>query len=126
MMPVPTALLFRPDGDAAVGDAAVSPPRDEKWTDASKLTFPLQMVIMIIGVVVSSYMAAWSAQSSQRDAMAAQREAIVALASDIRDIRTQLDGQKENLDLKLANLRLEVQNSELRKALLDELKANTQ
>ena len=110
MMPVPTALSFRREGDAAVGDAALSPPRDEKTTDASKLTFPLQMVLMIIGVVVSSYMAAWSAQSSQREAMA-------ALASDIRDIRTQLDGQKENLDLKLANLRLEVQNSELRKAL---------
>ena len=118
MMPVPTALSFRPDGDTAIGET-VSPPHTEKTTDAAKLTFPLQMVLMIIGVVVSSYMAAWSAQSSQREAMA-------ALASDIRDIRTQLDGQKENLDLKLANIKLEVQNSELRKALLDELKANTQ
>ena len=94
---------------------AMTPTRNE--TSAATLTFPIQMVITIIVVVVSSYVAAWSAQS-------AQREAIANLASDIRVIRVQLDGQKENIDLKMSNIKLEVQNSELRKALLDELKAN--
>src|SRR3990167_8364135 len=122
MMPVPTALSFRREGDAAVGDAALSPPRDETSTDISRVSMSLPMVAMIVGTAIGT---ALTMSGAQYIAQASQRSAMAQLASDIRDIRTQLEGQKENLDLKFANIKLEVQNSELRKALLAELKANT-
>ena len=121
-MPVPTALSFRREGDAAVGDAALSPPRDDTSTDISRVSMSLPMVAMIVGTAIGT---ALTMSGAQYIAQASQRSAMAQLASDIRDIRTQLEGQKENLDLKFANIKLEVQNSELRKALLAELKANT-
>jgi hypothetical protein len=84
------------------------------------------MVIAIIGSTVASTAtistAFWVMQSGQR-------QAISEVQSDIRYIQTLIAGLKDlraadqvNLDLRLENARLENEKSELRKALLAELK----
>lgn len=92
--------------------------------DAEKLRFNLPMVLYIVGTALAVSGAQYVTQAGQRDAQA-------LIQSDIRDIRTQMASQaemrakdKENLDLKLSNMKLEVEKSELRKALLEELKNN--
>ncbi len=58
----------------------LSPGRDEpqrRSTDAAKLTFPLQLVIVIIGGIVATTGAFWVSTSAMR--------------SDLRDIKTTMD-----------------------------------
>lgn len=63
-------------------------PTKEHSQDAGKMSFGVQMVFTIVGVVVSAYGASWQAQATQREAMA-------ELRSDVRDIRTTMQHQKE-------------------------------
>ena len=121
MMPVPTALSFRREGDAAVGDAALSPPRDDTSTDISRVSMSLPMVAMIVGTAIGT---ALTMSGAQYIAQASQRSAMAQLTSDIRDISTRLDAQKELFELKLQNNVLEMEKSELRKALLDRMNPN--
>ncbi len=55
--------------------------REEKTTDASKLSFPIQMVIMIVGAFLSAFGAMQLSTSTMK--------------SDIRDMRTRLEMQSE-------------------------------
>lgn len=59
----------------------VTPPRDEsrRGADASKLTFPLQLVILIVGGIFATTGAFWVSTSVMR--------------SDVRDILTRMDMQ---------------------------------
>lgn len=115
-LPVPTAGSFRRVSDTAIEDT-VSPPRDERTTDVTKVSMTLPMVAAIVVTALTVSGAQYLAQSGQRAAQA-------QMASDIRDIRTRLDAQKENIDLKFENLRLEMNNGELRKALLERMNPN--
>lgn len=63
-------------------------PTKESSQDVNRLSFGLQMVLTIVGVVLAAYAASWQAQAAQRDAMA-------ELRSDVRDIRTTMQSQKE-------------------------------
>jgi hypothetical protein len=57
-------------------DGEVTPARDEhrRSTDASKLTFPLQLVLVIIGGIVATTGAFWVATSQLRTDMAVVRQ----------------------------------------------------
>lgn len=105
-------------------DTAVSPPA--KSVDASRLTMPVVIVLAIVGSSITSTAAIstafWVMQSGQRQSLS-------EVQSDIRNIKTVMDGWKDlraadqvNLDLRIRNERLEMEKSELRKALLAELK----
>ena len=106
-MPVPTALLFRRDADTAVGDEAVSPPAR---TDVNRITFTMPTVVAVVVATVTIVGAQYLSYNS--------------LSSDMRNLQTQIEAQKENIDLKLRLMQSEMKQSELRKALLEELKAN--
>lgn len=113
---------FRRVTDTAIEDT-VSPPRDatnaSKPIDASRLSFSMQMLIMVVGVVSAAYGAAWQAQSGLRDSMA-------VLQSDMRDIRTQMAYQAKlaEKDQQIWQERFEAmkaqdeKDAELRKVLL--------
>lgn len=88
----------------------MSPPRDDRATNVNRITFTAPTVAAIVAAVVGIVGAQYLAQSGMR--------------SDIRDIKTQIEAQKENIDLKLQLMKAEIEKAELRKALLDELKAN--
>ena len=70
-------------------DGQVSAVRTEdlnrRSTDASKLTFPLQLVLLIGGAIIATTGAYWLANFQVRSEMAATR-------SDMRDLKTTLDG----------------------------------
>lgn len=62
----------------------VTPPREDqarRSTDASRLTFPLQLVIVIVGGIIATTGAFWVATS--------------AIRSDVRDILTRMSMQAE-------------------------------
>ena len=89
-MPVPTALSFRPVGDVAVEDT-LSPPRSDVIpTDASKLSFPLQLVIMIVSGALVLYVA------------------LSGLRSDVRDISTRMDAREKLLDERSSQMKDDV------------------
>ena len=105
-------------------DTAVSP--TAKSVDATKLTMPVVIVLAIVASSITSTAAIsttfWVMQSGQRQSLS-------EVQSDIRNIKTVMDGWKDlraadqvNLDLRLKNERLENEKSELRKALLADLK----
>lgn len=111
-----TAIVY--DGDAHFGregrspHGVVTPTRDDqnrRSTDASKLTFPLQMVIVIVGGILATVGAFWVATSSLR--------------SDVRDIltRMELQTQTESERLKLQDERI----SDFRNALEEEKRQRT-
>lgn len=58
---------------------------DRRTTDASRLTFPIQMVLLIGASVASATGAVWTMNMTQRAAM-------LSMASDVRDIKTTMDG----------------------------------
>jgi len=57
---------------------------ERRSTDASKLSFPLQLVILIVGTVLAGYASNYAGQSSIRSDQAQIR-------SDVRDILTRLE-----------------------------------
>lgn len=74
---------LHPGVEGLWSDDEVTPPRNEqsrRATDVSRLTFPLQLVIVIVAGVVSVYGATWAANWKQ--------------ASDIRDMHTMMEMQE--------------------------------
>lgn len=53
----------------------------ERSTDASRLTFPLQLVIVIVTATLTASGVVWAERSGQQE-----------LRSDVRDIKTAMDG----------------------------------
>ena len=86
-LPVPTAPLFRRVTDTAVEDT-VSPPREARSTDASKLTFPVQMMIAAILMTATIIGAVYGLTGGIRESQA-------QMQSDIRDMRTRMELQAE-------------------------------
>lgn len=80
MMPAPTALFFRPGGDAAIGDA-VSPPRDEPATNINRLSFQVPTVAAIVVAAVTVAGSQYLFQSGIR--------------SDLRDMQTRMSLQAD-------------------------------
>jgi len=56
-----------------------------RFTDATRLTFPIQMVLVIAASAASATASVWAMNMNQRAAM-------LAMASDVRDIKTTMDG----------------------------------
>ena len=92
------------DGDAHLGregfwaHGEVTPPREEphrRLTDASRLTFPLQLVVVIIGGIVGTTGAFWISTSQIR--------------SDVRDMATrqQDEARVRDIERKLSDERYE-------------------
>jgi hypothetical protein len=104
-MPVPTAIPFRRDAETAIEDA-LSPPREGRATDASKLSFPLPLTISAVVFAVSIAAGVWK------------------IASDVRDIGTRFEGQAESMKIQrdLDKERLE-RSAEKSQANIDSLKS---
>ena len=64
---------------------------ERRTTDASKLSFPLQLVVLIVGSVVAGLTAQYAGQSSSREAQGKIREDQAQIRSDVRDILTRMD-----------------------------------
>jgi hypothetical protein len=58
---------------------------DRRSTDASKLTFPIQLLILIVSSAVAASGAVWAQNAYQRSEM-------LGLRSDVRDIKTTMEG----------------------------------
>jgi hypothetical protein len=104
---VTTTALFRRDLGTAIEDD-VSPPREIRSTDVSRLRAQAGTIVAIVVAAISIVLYTERSNSELR--------------SDIRVILNRLDSQKENIDLRLQIMRLEFEKGELRKALLAELK----
>lgn len=107
MMPAPTAGSFRSVTDWAIEDDALSPPRDVRSTDVSRLRAQAGTIVAIVVAAIGIVL--YTERSNAE------------LRSDVRVILTRLDSQKENMDLKLDVMRLEMEKGELRKALLERM-----
>jgi len=70
-------------------DDKVTPDRDSsrRSTDASRLTFPLQLVVIIVSSVMAASGAVWAQNVYQRQEM-------LGLRSDVRDIKTTMEALK--------------------------------
>lgn len=64
---------------------------ERRSTDASKLSFPLQLVILIVGTVGAAYATSYAGQSSNREAQVRIRDDQAQIRSDVRDILTRMD-----------------------------------
>jgi hypothetical protein len=104
-LPEPTTLIFRREGGAAIEDT-VSPPREGRATDASRLSFPLPLTISAVVFAVSIAAGVWK------------------IASDVRDIGTRFEGQAEAMRIQrdLDKERLE-RSAEKAQANIDSLKS---
>jgi hypothetical protein len=111
------AILDAPslDGNLHLGDEGfwahgeVTPPRDDQQrraTDASKLTFPLQLVVVIVAGIVGTTGAFWVATSQLR--------ADIAVIRQSQTDQVKIDEMKAKLDE--ANRQLLVQTIESVKA----------
>ncbi len=85
---------------------------DRKNTDASRLSFPLQLVVVIVSAVVAGLGANYASQSSVRQDQSAIR-------SDVRDIITRLElgrdvskAQREAQDQQLAALKSSIEQGQ--------------
>lgn len=102
-----TTALFRRDMGTAIEDD-VSPPREVRSTDVSRLRAQASVIVAIVVAAVS--LALYIERNNAE------------IRSDMRVILNRLDSQQQNIDLKLQIIRLEFEKGELRKALLAELK----
>ena len=96
----------------------VSPPREGRSTDVTKLNVPLPIVVALVGSIVtgvgSAAVAGWAFSAGIRESQA-------EMQSDIRDIRTSMAYEKELaqkddqlLDERFARLSAEIQAAGLR------------
>lgn len=74
-----TTAVFRRDVDTAIEDA-VSPPREGRSTDVSRLSFPIQMVIAIVASALTVGGGIWATNAGLR--------------SDVRDILTRMESEQ--------------------------------
>lgn len=79
--------VFRRKGGPALEDDTVTPPREARSTDASKLSFPLQLVIGIVSGALMLYVA------------------LSGLRSDVRDISTRMEAREKLQDERSATIR---------------------
>jgi hypothetical protein len=86
MTSVPTAIPFRSDVALAI-EEPVTPPREARSTDASRLTFPTQMmigcIVMTAAIIGSVYGLTGGIRESQ-----------LRTESDMRDLRTRMEYQQ--------------------------------
>lgn len=99
---------------------ATMSPRETRATDVSRLNFPLQFVIMVVGAALAAYGAVWQANTDSRQTMA-------ELRGEIRLISTQLEYQGKLWDERFAAMKDKAAvEAQLREALLKQYeKANT-
>jgi hypothetical protein len=64
---------------------------ERRSTDASKLSFPLQLVILIVSCVIAGVTAQYAGQSAARESQGKIREDQAQIRSDVRDILTRMD-----------------------------------
>lgn len=83
-MPVPTVERYRRVMDTAL--EGVLTPREGRITDASKLTFPVQMVIGAIIMTVSIIASVYGMTNGIRESQ-------LKTESDLRDLRTRMEMQ---------------------------------
>jgi hypothetical protein len=76
----------------------MTPSREVRYTDAMKLSFPLQMVLVIVAACISAAGSVWAVN-------AATRADNAAIHSDIRDIKTSMDGQIRLQDERASTLK---------------------
>lgn len=107
-MPASTALSFRQVQDSAIEEDAVSPPREVRSTDVSRLRAQAGTIVTIVvaAITIVLYM----------------ERRYSELETAVNGVSQRLDSHKENIDLKLQIIKLEFEKGELRKALLEELK----
>ena len=83
--------------DVLTAETLMSPSREEKATDASRLSFPLPMVLILIGSIAVTSFGVGAMQyvftSSDRAAAQADRDAMLKMQSDIRSISERMDSQ---------------------------------
>lgn len=77
--------------------------QNRRSTDASRLTFPLQLVLIIVAGIVSVTGAFWVANSSLR--------------SDMRDIKTSLDNAIQSQNLQLNDMRAQIEDGRRKEAM---------
>ena len=94
----------------------VAAPREIRATDASRLSFPIQIVIAIVVSAVSASATIWAVQARNSQTQA-------AMSSDIRDILTRMEGQAK-LDESTRRLQ-DVQTDQMRQSIND-LRMQTQ
>jgi hypothetical protein len=88
-LPEPTTPVSRREGGAAVEDD-LTPIREGRSTDASKLSFPLQLVIGIVSGTLMLYVA------------------LSGLRSDVRDISTRMEAREKLQDERSTSLKADL------------------
>ena len=84
-------------------EGAVSPPREAKVTDASKLNFPLPLAITLVGLAITAAAGIWRIESK------------VNVITTTIQYERQLDEQREKyLDQRFAALEAKIEASGLR------------
>ena len=99
-----------------VGEADVPPTREVRSTDASKLSFPIQMVIAIVVSALSASATIWATQR-YNDRMDSD------MRSDIRNILTQMSNARE---LEISNRQLQSERATATKEAVDDVKRQVQ
>lgn len=82
------AAAVYPNDVPSLPETSVSQPREGRVTDASRLTFPLQLVVVIVGGILSAAISGWAFSSGIRESQ-------LEMQSDIRDMRTRLEMQAQ-------------------------------
>lgn len=77
--------------DALSAETDVSPPREARSTDASRLTFPVQMMIGAI-VMTAAIVGSFYAMTTPIREL---RESQLKIESDVRDMRTRMEMQTQ-------------------------------
>lgn len=84
----PAVSVYTDDGRAIPELREMTPPRESRVTDASRLMFPWPMMIAIVGTAIT-------VTGTQYLGNAGVRETQAAIASDVRDMRTRMEMQAQ-------------------------------
>lgn len=86
-----------------------------RWTDASKLSFPLQLVITIVAAAIGSVLAVKSAQGNIEKAQNSLDKAQIELAATLKTMSAQMSADKQVAD---ANAKVtELTNAQMKAAI---------
>lgn len=115
MIQTATVAVYPDEGPfASTGEADVSPPREARSTDASKLSFPLQLVIAIVVGCVTIVSGQMILDRGRGDSQA-------QIQSDVRDILTRMEYEAKMkvmsdkaLDARFESLESKIEASGLR------------
>ena len=90
-----------------IGEPDVSPPKDHKGTDATKLNFPLPLTIMLVGLALTAAAGIWRIESK------------VSVITTTIEYERELDRQREKyLDQRFSALEAKIETAGLRNAAL--------